>query len=84
MELTFIEAILAILSWVALSALALHAWEATAQWWRLRQANPPLNLPPAGSHDRCLLCGGQLIGSERFHGTCGHCGQRSLDPWRNT
>lgn len=31
---------------------------------------------------RCGLCGGDLIGTEVDHGTCGHCGGRSLDPNR--
>lgn len=31
---------------------------------------------------RCAVCGGDLIGAELSHGTCGHCGGRSLDPRR--
>ena len=26
----------------------------------------------------CAVCHGQLIGSEVRHGTCGHCGRRSV------
>lgn len=32
----------------------------------------------------CANCGGPLIGSETDHGTCGHCGGRSLRPKRGT
>lgn len=28
--------------------------------------------------ETCRICGGDLIGTEKFYGTCGHCGRRGV------
>ncbi len=36
----------------------------------------------APNTNSCAVCGGAMIGDEIAHGTCGHCGGRSLNPNR--
>lgn len=85
MSLTAPEILLAVAGWLTLTWLAVRAWDATRDWVHIRRLPPPtppawLTFPttPRPTRDTCLVCNGELVGSERAYGTCGHCGGRSL------
>lgn len=69
-----IETVYELDGWRHVTVVAQPVDDAATRWEAKVFADDPT------TEQRCSGCGGILIGSETEHGTCGHCGHRSLTP----